>query len=331
MLRCNRRRIGQFLRGAALALAASSPWTALQAQDWPSRPIKLIVPHAPGGVTDVVARLVAQPLGEALKQQVLVENRPGATGLLGTELAAKAAPDGYTLLMYVDVNTMFPALVKKLQHDPVASFAPVTLLGRGSHALVAHPSLPVQTPAELIAYAKKHPRELSAALPGLGGPQWLAMEMLKDAAKIDVTAVPYKGGGQAVVDVVGGQVKLGLLGMAPVLPHIKAGKLRPIAVTGRTRSPALPEVPTLVESGFPGVEAAQWQSIVAPAGTPRAVIVRLHEELLKIMRQQTVVERLASFGLDNATSASPEDLGRTMREEVARWPAIFKSLGVEPE
>ena len=157
------------------------------------------------------------------------------------------------------------------------------------------------------------------------------MEMLKDAAKIDVTAVPYKGGGQAVVDVVGGQVKLGLLGMAPVLPHIKAGKLKAIAVTGRTRSPALPDVPTMVESGFPGVEAAQWQSIVVPAGTPRPIVNRLHDELLKIMRQPAVIERLASFGLDNATSPSPEDLGRMMREEVGRWPAIFKSLGVEPE
>jgi tripartite-type tricarboxylate transporter receptor subunit TctC len=331
MFRRTRRQIGRLGIGMAFAAAAALPWSAALAQDWPARPLKLIVPHAPGGVTDVVARLVAQPLGEALKQQVIVENRPGATGLLGTEIAAKAAPDGYTLLMYVDVNTMFPALVKKLQHDPVASFAPVTLLGRGSHALVAHPSLPAQTLAELVSYAKRNPKELSAALPGLGGPQWLAMEMLKDAAKIDVTAVPYKGGGQAVVDVVGGQVKLGLLGMAPVLPHIKAGKLRAIAVTGRTRSPALPDVPTMVESGFPGVEAAQWQSIVVPAGTPRPIVNRLHEELLKIMRQPAVIERLAGFGLDNATSASPEDLGRMMREEVARWPAIYKSLGVEPE
>jgi tripartite-type tricarboxylate transporter receptor subunit TctC len=301
------------------------------AEDWPSRPIRLIVPHAPGGVTDVVARLVAQPLAEALKQQVIVDNKPGATGLLGTEMAAKAAPDGYTMVMYVDVNTMYSALFKKLQHDPVTSFSPVTILGRGSHALVAHPSVPGRTLGEIVEHARKDPRAYAAALPGRGGPQWLAFHQLKEAARIDVAMVPYKGGGPAVVDVVGGQVPLGLLGMAPVLPHIKAGKLKPVAVTGRTRSPALPDVPTLIESGFPGIEASQWQSIVVPAGTPRPVVERLHRELVRIMAQPSVVERLATFGLDNSTSESPEALGRMIRDEAARWPAIFKAAGIDAE
>lgn len=304
---------------------------AVSAEEWPSRPIRLIVPHAPGGVTDVVARLVAQPLSEALKQQVTVDNKPGATGLLGTELAAKSAPDGYTMVMYVDVNTMYPALFRKIQHDPVASFSAVTLLGRGSHALVAHPSVPGQTLGEVVEHARKNPAALAAALPGLGGPQWLAFHQIKEAAKVDMPMIPYKGGGPAVIDVVGGQVKLGLLGMAPVLPHIKAGKLKAIAVTGRTRSPALPDVPTVIESGFPGIEASQWQSIVVPAGTPQPIIDRLHRELVRIMAQPAVIERLASFGLDNATSPTPQDLNRMIRQEVARWPAIFKAAGIEPE
>lgn len=304
---------------------------AVSAEEWPSKPLRLIVPHAPGGVTDVVARLVAQPLGEALKQPVNVDNKPGATGLLGTELAAKAAPDGYTMVMYVDVNTMYPALFRKIQHDPVASFNPVTLLGRGSHALVAHPSVPGQTVTEIVDYARKNPSALAAALPGLGGPQWLAFHQIKEAARVDIPMIPYKGGGPAVIDVVGGQVKLGLLGMAPVLPHIKSGKLKAIAVTGRTRSPALPDVPTVIEAGFPGVEASQWQSIVVPAGTPQPIIDRLHRELVRIMAQPAVIERLASFGLDNATSATPQDLGRMIQQEVARWPAIFKAAGIAPE
>ena len=321
----------RWLCALALPLALGAGTSAAQAQDWPSRPIRLIVPHAPGGVTDVVARLVAQPLGEALKQQVVVDNKPGATGLLGTELGAKAAPDGYTMVMYVDVNTMYPGLFRKIQHDPVTSFSPVTLLGRGSHALVAHPSVAGRTLGEIVELARKDPKAFAAALPGRGGPQWLAFHQIKEAARIDVAMVPYKGGGPAVVDVVGGQVPLGLLGMAPVLPHIKAGKLKPIAVTGRSRSPALPDVPTVIESGFPGIEASQWQSIDVPAGTPRPVVERLHRELVRIMAQPAIVERLATFGLDNSTSESPEALGRMIREEVARWPAIFKAAGIDAE
>ena len=251
---------------AAFMLALSAVVVALVApagaQTWPSRPIRLIVPHAPGGVTDVVARLVAQPLGEALGQSVIVENKPGASGLVGTESAASAAPDGYTFVMFVDANTILPSTVKQLNHDPLKSFAPITVLGRGSHVIVAHPSLGVRTLPELIAYAKKNPGTLSYASPGIGSPQNLSMETIKNATGIDLTHIPYKGGGQAIGDVVSGQVKVGVLGMAPALPYIKSGKLIALAVTGAARVALLPDVPTVAESAVPGFETAQWQGIV---------------------------------------------------------------------
>ena len=218
--------------GAALLGAAMLAATPALAQPWPNKPIRVLVPHAPGGVTDVITRIVMQPLAESLGQPIIVENRPGASGLLGTEVAARAAPDGYTLLMYVDTNTIFPSTVKQLAHDPDASFVPITLLARGSHLVVAHPSVPVSNLKELIVYAKQNPGQLSYASPGTGSPQHLAGETIKREAGIDMTHIPYKGGGQAIGDVVGGQVKLGVLGMAPALPHVKAGKLKVLAVTG---------------------------------------------------------------------------------------------------
>lgn len=322
------------VRMAVAALAAGAallqPWSAA-AQAWPAKPVKIIVPHAPGGVTDVVTRTVAQPVSEALGQPVVVENRPGAAGLLGTDMAAKAPADGYTLLMFVDTNTIFPSTVKQLQHDPVTSFTPITLLGRGSHVLVAHPSLPVANLQELIAYAKKHPRELSYASPGTGSPQHLGFEIIKNTSGIDVVHIPYKGGGQAIVDVLGGNVKLGMLGMAPALPHLKAGKLKALAVTGGKRSNVLPDVPTVAESGFPGFETGQWQGIVAPAGTPQAAIQRMHDEFVKVMRQPAVAEKLASIGMDTTTSATPEDFAKMLQDELKRWPSVVKAAGIQPE
>lgn len=304
---------------------------AAVAQAWPARPVRIVVPHAPGGVTDVITRVLAQPLGEALGQSIIVENKPGAAGLLGTDLAAKAAPDGYTLLMFVDTNTIFPSTVKQLNHDPATSFAPITILGRGSHVLVAHPSVPAGTLQELVAYAKGHPKELSYATPGTGSPQHLGFEIIRGTFGLDIVHIPYKGGGQAIGDVVGGQVKLGMLGMAPALPHIRAGKLKAIVVTGRERSNAIPEVPTVSESGIAGFGTGQWQGIVAPAGTPAAVIARVHAELTRIMRQPAVVEKLAIIGMDNSTSATPEAFGEMIREELRRWPAVVKAAGIQPE
>jgi tripartite-type tricarboxylate transporter receptor subunit TctC len=301
------------------------------AQAWPSKPIRIVVPHSPGGVTDVITRLMTQPLADALGQPVVVENKPGASGLLGTELAARAAPDGYTLLMYVDTNTIFPSTVKQLAHDPDASFVPISLIARGSHVIVAHPSVPAGNLKELIQYAKAHPGELSYASPGTGSPQHLAGETIKREAGIQMTHIPYKGGGQAIGDVVGGQVKLGVLGMAPVLPHLKAGKLKALAVTGSTHSALLPDVATVAESGLPGFATIQWQGLVAPAGTPPAVIARLHAALVEVMRQPAVVEKVSAQGMEAVTSASPDEFQQMIRAEIRRWPAVVKAAGVQPE
>ena len=312
---------------AAVMVGLAAPASS---QSWPSRPIRLIVPHAPGGVTDIVARLVAQPLGEALGQSVIVENKPGASGLVGTESAASAAPDGYTFVMFVDANTIFPSTIKQLNHDPLKSFAPITVLGHGSHVIVAHPSLGVHTLPELIAYARKNPG-LSYASPGVGSPQSLAMETIKQAAGIDLTHIPYKGGGQAIGDVVSGQVKVGVLGMAPALPYIKSGKLDALAVTGATRVALLPDVPTVAEAALPGFETTQWQGISAPAGTPAAIIQRMHDELVRIMNSPKVAERLASVGMDNSTSPTPEDFAKMIAAELQRWPTVVKLAGIQPE
>ncbi|HZQ63401.1 MAG TPA: tripartite tricarboxylate transporter substrate binding protein, partial [Casimicrobiaceae bacterium] len=301
------------------------------AQTWPTRPIKIIVSQSPGGVTDVVTRAVTDPLTEELGVPIIVENKPGASGILGTDLAAKAAPDGYTLLMFLDINTILPSLHKDLQHDAEKSFAPITLIARGSHVLVANPALPVNSLSELIAYAKANPGKLSYASPGTGSPQHLAAETLKLRAGIDMTHVPYKGGGQAVADVLGGQVQLGMLGVAPVLSHIKAGKLKAIAVTGRSRVKVLPDVPTMAETVLPGFETIQWQGLVAPAGTPPAVIARLHAAMTKVMRNPAVIERLSTIGMEAVTSPTPDDFRQMIAEELKRWPAVVQAAGVSPE
>jgi tripartite-type tricarboxylate transporter receptor subunit TctC len=314
---------------AALLLCGATAQAIAQA--WPAKPIRIMVSYAPGGVTDTIARWVAQPLGEALGQSVVVENRPGAAGVIGTEIVAKAPPDGYTLLMFVDGNSMMPAAIKVLQHDPVKSFAQVTIMGRGSLVIIAHPSFAPNTLQELVQYAKRNPAEMAFATPGKSGPQHLAFESIKTLGGFKAEHIPYKGGGQAIVDVVAGQVKVGVLGMAPSLPHIKAGKLKVLAVTGRDRAPALPNVPTVAESGFPGFEVAQWQGLVAPAGTPAPVIARLHAEVVRIMRTPAMVEKLASIGMDNSTSATPEEFTEWVQKETNRWPALFKAAGIQPE
>ncbi len=320
-----------FLRRSLALLMLHGVASLALAQAWPAKPIRIMVSYAPGGVTDIIARSVAQPLGEALGQSVVVENRPGAAGVIGTEIVAKAPADGYSLLMFVDGNSMMPAAIKGLQHDPVKSFTHITILGRGSLVLVAHPSFPPNSLQELVQHGKRNPGDMAFATPGKSGPQHLAFESIKTLGGFQAEHIPYKGGGQAIVDVVAGQVKIGMLGMAPSLPHIRAGKLKAIAVTGRERSTLLPDVPTVAESGFPGFEVAQWQGLVAPAGTPPAVIARLHAELVRIMRMPAIVEKLAAIGMENSTSATPEEFTQWVQKETSRWPALFKAAGIQPE
>jgi tripartite-type tricarboxylate transporter receptor subunit TctC len=310
---------------AAFSVAAAF---AAGAQSYPDRPIRLLVPFPPGGVMDVTTRTVAPFLQQSLGQSVLVENRPGSGGMIGTDAGAHAAPDGYTLTVIGDHNTIAPALYARLNHDIVKDFAPITNLVIGSHVLVAHSSLPINSIKELIAAAKAHPGEMSYASPGNGTAQHLGAEMFKVmAGNLQITHIPYKGGGQAIGDVVGGQVKLGMLGLAPTLPHIKSGKLKALGVTGRKRVAVLPDVPTIAESGLPGFETLQWYGVAAPAGTPPAVIQKLHAELVKAVRQPAAVERLASVGKEVAPSASPEEFRRFIREDIGKWPAVVKAAG----
>lgn len=302
------------------------------AQTWPAKPIHLVAPYAAGGAMDLTARSLAAVMSESIGQQVVVENRTGGGGLIGTDYVARAAPDGYTLLMYADANAIAPAIYKKLNHDPVKDFAPITNTILGTHIIVGHPSVPANSLQELIALAKKGGSNLTFGSPGTGTPQHLAGELFKQqAGKLDITHVPYRGGGQLITDLVGGQVPLGLIGLPPTLPHIKAGKLKVFAVTARTRSRSLPDVPTVEEAGLAGYETIQWFGPVAPAGTPKPVIDKLFEHFVKALRHPSVAERLSKTGLEVAPSPSPEAYGEFIRAEVARWPAIVKAAGIEPQ
>jgi len=302
------------------------------AASWPEHPIRIIVSQSPGGASDMQTRLIAQPLSEVLRQPVVVENKPGATGLIGAEAAATAAPDGYTLLLFQDVNTIFPSIMKNIRHDPAKAFAPVTLIGSGPGVLVANSNFPLGSLRELVEYARQHPDKLSYGTPGVGTIQHLSGEIIQRSAGIKMTAIPYKGGGQTIQDVVSGQIPLAMLGVPPLLPHIQAGKLKPLAVTGRTRSPFLPDVPTFAELGCTGVEdIRQWQGIVVPAGTPQPIIARLHKEILGIMQRPDVLEKVRKMGMEATTSPTPEDFGALIRNELDIWPKVTAAAGIEAQ
>jgi tripartite-type tricarboxylate transporter receptor subunit TctC len=323
--------IKRILFAALAALCAAFSVTTL-AQTWPAKTIHIVVPYAAGGAMDLTARSLAAVMTESLGQSVVVENRTGGGGLIGTDYVARAAPDGYTILMYADANAIAPAIYKKLNHDPAKDFAPITNTILGTHIIVGHPSVPANSLKELIALAKKPGSKLAFGSPGTGTPQHLAGELFKQqAGKLDIPHVPYRGGGQLIVDLVSGQVPLGLIGLPPTLPHIKAGKLKVFAVTARKRSPSLPDVPTVEEAGLPGYETIQWFGPVVPAGTPKPVISRLFGEFVKGLKNPSVVERLSKAGLEVAPSASPEAYGEFIRAEIARWPAIVKAAGIEPQ
>jgi tripartite-type tricarboxylate transporter receptor subunit TctC len=302
------------------------------AQPFPSKPIHIVAPYAAGGAMDLVSRALAAVMTESLKVQVVVENRTGGQGMIGAHHVAKAPPDGYTLLMYADAHAIAPAVFLKLNFDPVKDFAPITNTILGTHLIVGHPSVKANSLKELIELAKREPGKLTFGSPGTATPQHLAGELFKQqAGGLDIQHVPYRGGGQLITDLVGGQIPLGLIGLPPTIGHIKAGKLKAFAVTARKRSPSLPDVPTVEEAGLAGYETVQWFGPAAPAGTPRPVIDRLFEEFVKALRHPTVMERLTGAGLEVAPSASPDAFGEFIRAEAARWPAIVKAAGVKPE
>ena len=313
--------------------AACTVWFpgGVLAADYPHRPIRFVVPYPPSGAADIVARVVAQKLGEALGATVVVDNRAGAGGNLGTDLVAKAAPDGYTLLMgNVGPLAINVSLVKRLPYDPLQDLAPVSFMVIYPNALVVNPSLPVKSVSELIALAKARPGQLSYASAGTGSSTHLAAELFKSMAAIDMAHVPYKGGGQAVVDVMAGQVQLYFSSMLGALPHLKSGKLRALAVTSARRTRAAPELPTVAESGFPGYEANNWLGLLVPAGTPAPIILRLNREIVKIFEQPDVRERLSAQG-GEAETGSPEKFADYIRAEIRKWAQVVKDSGAQVE
>lgn len=300
-----------------------------QVDNWPAKkPIRLIVHFAPGGVLDIITRALSGPLALELGQAVLVENKSGAGGNIGTDFVAKSAPDGYTALMYADSNTIAPALYSKLNHDPLRDFDPVTMLAVGSHVLVANQSAPVRSLSELIDYAKKNPGKLSYATPGNGTAQHLGGEAFKATAGIDIAHLPYKGGGQAIVDVVSGQVPLGMLGFAPALPHIRSGRLNALAVTGEQRIALLPDVPTMQELGLK-VVTLQWVGISLPRGTPREIVDRLHNATLRASRDEQFISRVEAIGMSVKVSLKTSDFAEFIRQDIARWPAMVRTAGAK--
>jgi tripartite-type tricarboxylate transporter receptor subunit TctC len=300
----------------------------VQAQAWPSKPIRMVVAFPPGGSTDLAARALGDKLGTALGQTILVDNKPGASGNIGAEFVARSPADGYTLLMAATSFATAPAFYPKLGWDPVKDFAPVSLVATLPIVIVVHPSVAAQDARGLIALSKANPGKLNMASPGAATLTRLTGEMFKQAAGVDWVTVHYKGGPPAVTDLLGGTAQVMFANISDVLPHVKAGKLRAIAVTTAKRSAMAPDLPTLAESALPGFDVGTWQAVMAPAGTPREVIQRLNAEIVKAMALPDVKEKFLSFGTD-AESSTPEEFGRFLAAEVAKIGKIARDTGAK--
>jgi tripartite-type tricarboxylate transporter receptor subunit TctC len=311
----------------AVSVLAGFAQTAT-AQAYPVKPIRVIVPYAAGGATDLTARLVGQKMQAVFKQTVIVENRPGAGGVIGADAVAKAAPDGYTVLVGVPAEMAILRHMQKLPYDVPRDFAPVSLAAITPLILVVHPSLPVRTVKELVAFVRARPGQINYASAGTGGVQHLAAELLKITTKIDMTHVPYKGAAPVMPDLIGGHIPLFFSGMPPAMPHVKAGKLRALAVTTTKRSPAAPEVPTMVESGIPGFDISNWFAYFVPAGTPADIISRLNGEVNKALRFQDVKDKLASVGAETV-GTTPEELGKFVQAETEKFAKLIKASGAK--
>jgi tripartite-type tricarboxylate transporter receptor subunit TctC len=304
---------------AALLLALA---TGANADDYPSKPIRMIVPFPPGGSNDVVGRLVAQQLGTVLGRQVFVDNRGGAGGIVGTETASKAAPDGYTILIISIAHAVNPAL-HKLPYDPIKSFTPISILATGPNVLVVNPSLPVKSVKELIALAKQKPGELNYASAGIGSFQHLGGELFKLMAGVNIVHVPYKGGGPAMQDVIAGHVKIMFSSLIQTSAFIKSGQLRPLGTGGSKRSPVLPDVPTIAEAGVPGYAANNWWGIVAPAGTPAPIVDKLYKAVQEALKAPALQAEFAREGASTVEMPSAE-FADYIKTEIDKWGRVVK-------
>ena len=314
------------LKTAGLMLALT---TAAAAQDYPTRPVRVIVPFPPGGVNDTVGRMIATHLSERLGKQFVVDNRSGAAGVTGTEIAANAPKDGYTLLVVSIVNSVNPWLYK-LSYDPIKSFAPIALLTTTPNVVVVNPELPVKSISELVALAKQKPGDLQYASAGVGSFMHLGAELFKLTAGVDLLHVPFKGGGPAMIDLVGGHTKIGFATTITTSPLIRSGKLRALGVGGKTRSAVLPDVPTVAEAGVPGYEVSNWIGIVAPAGTPAEIVAKLHQEISAILDSADVQKQFAVQGAE-VVRMSPAQFGEFMVKELAKWERVVKEGRIKPD
>ena len=303
----------------------------VSAQPYPTKPIRLVIPQAVGGTTDTIARAIAQGLGPPLGTQVVAENRAGAGGNIGTELVAKAPPDGYTLVAATsNTHTINPNLYEHLPFDPIKDFAPIALAGFTTNILVVRNDSPVKTLKELIDYAKANPGKLNYGSAGVGSSPHLAGEMFKSLTGTNIVHVPYKGSTPAVTDLLGGQVDLMFTGLTSVSAHVQSGRLRVLSVNGAKRSSALPSIPTAAEAGLPGLDLSFWIGILAPAGTPAPIIDRLSMETIKVLQQPDVRQRLTAQGVD-VVAEGPEALAAVIRDDLARWRDVVKKAGIKPE
>ena len=323
-------RFARVIAAAAIAVAGLAPFAAPQAQSYPGKPIRVIIPYAAGGTADGVGRGIGIRLTETWGQQVLIDNRPGGGGNIGSEMVARAAPDGYTLLLATDIQMAInPHLFKQMPFNPDKDFAYVVQAAFVEFVLTVHPSIPAGTLPELVAFLKANPGKYSYASAGLGSTHHLGMEWLKRVAGFDVLHVPYKGSGQILPDLISGQVQLAYSGIPPAMPHVKAGKLKAIAIGASSRLDAVPGVPTIAEF-YPGVETNASWNFYAPAGTPRDIIVKLNTEINRILLIPEVRERLISQGLV-PIGGSPEQLAARMKSDYAKWGKVIQDIGLKPE
>jgi len=322
---CTRIRSVALVQCIAVAFSISSTATA---QDWPSRAIRLLVPSVPGGVNDLVSRLIAERLSGVLGQTILIDNRPGAGGSVAFEILSKSNPDGHTLGMTADSLTIFPVAYRNLGFNPRKDLAPITLVATQPFVLAVSTHVPAANAQSLFALARAKPGTMSYGTPGTGTSAHFTGELLKRMAKIDIVHVPYKGGGAAIADLVGGQIEIALLGSSTVLPQAKAGKVRILAVSTARRSPNLPDVPTLAESGVAGFDMAQWVALLGPAGLPPPIVARLNGEIGKLLVLPAVRERLEASGFE-PSSSTPEQLALRIRDGIERWRKLAQELKLE--
>ena len=318
-----------FASAVFFVTVALAPTAGAQAP-YPAKPVRLLVPSSAGGGSDIIARFLAPKLGERLGQQVIVDNRPGAGTMIGSELVAKAPPDGYTLLMGISTLATNPVIYKKVSYNAITDFAPITLVLAAPNILVVHPSLPVKTVKELIWFAQARPGQLNYASAGAGTGPHLSMELFLSMAGLKMVHIPYKGSGPAMIDLIGGQCVTMAATMLTAVPQIRAGRLRALGLTGTKRNSAAPEVPTIAESGVPGYEAVQWYGVLAPANTPKDIVARLNRDLVAILQAADVKERFAGDG-GEASPTTPEEFARYIRSESEKWAKVAKAAGIRQE